>query len=70
MAKLLRLTRHHAGESHVAELRRIFGDDLEIVQIDRKFAGADEVKTLVEEHFPVVAVEATLPIAMIAELTA
>jgi len=67
MAKILRITRHPVGEEQIAELKRIYGSDLEIVEVAEQVDAA-KVKQLIEEYVPDV-LEATLPMSMVAELT-
>lgn len=75
MAKVLRLTRHPMSPEQKADLERIYGVDVTIVEVaavlsedEAKTLTAAKVKELVETMKPD-AVEATLPMPMIAELT-
>lgn len=70
MAKtLLRLTRHGASEAQLNELRRLFGEDLEIVTISEDFPGNSREAVarfdeLVCEHDADI-VEAVLPVNLL-----
>ena len=65
--KILRLTRHPASEEQLAELRRIFGSESEIVEISETVPGSARVRELVEEHRATV-LEAVLPLPVLAEI--
>ena len=67
MVRILRITRHPATEDQVADLERIHGPDLDIVEVAEQ-VDADRVKQLAEGLKADVVV-ATLPIAMVAQLT-
>jgi hypothetical protein len=66
MAKVLRVTRHFTGVHQLVELKRIYGQDVDIVIISET-VDAPRVKDLVEEHAPD-AVEAVLPLPLVSEL--
>lgn len=67
MEKILRLTRHPASEEQLVELKRIFGSDLEIVDISETVSGAARVRELVEENGATV-LEAVFPLPILAEV--
>lgn len=65
--RILRLTRHAEQPAQLADLQRIFGEDLEIVQVPKTVADAAEVKALVTEHTASV-LEAVLPLPILADV--
>lgn len=67
MAKVLRITRHPMVQGQRAELEHIYGSDLEVIEVAEQVDAA-RVKQLAEERGADV-VEATLPMAIVAELT-
>ena len=64
MAKIVRITRHEADESQVAELRRIYGADVEVVTINESMpTNAREFTARFDELAQgATAVEAVLPL--------
>ena len=60
MFKILRITRHATQSAQLADLQRIYGSDVEVVQVAETVADAAAVKGLVETHAPDV-LEAVLP---------
>ena len=68
MKKILRLTRHALLREQDAELRRIFGSDLEIIQVSETVPDVARVLAIIEEHRPDV-VEVILPHSLTAALT-
>lgn len=67
MSKILRLTRHPIVPEQLAELKRIYGADAEIVEVSETMPNAARVVELVREH-SADAVEAVLPLPLMAEL--
>lgn len=67
MAKILRLTRHSASDIQIAELKRIYGADIEIVEISETVPGAARVSELVEEQGADV-LDAVLPVPILSEV--
>lgn len=66
--RILRLTRHEASSEQLAELRRVYGADSEIIQIFETVPNAQRVREMVGEAQADV-LEAVLPMTLIAELT-
>lgn len=64
--KILRLTRHAAEPVQIAELRRIYGADSEIVEISETVPNVDRIRELVVEHGATV-LEAVLPLPLMAD---
>lgn len=67
MDKVLRITRHPASEDQLKELQRIFGADVEIVEVSETVSGAARVAELVKENEASV-LEAVLPLPILAEV--
>ena len=65
--KILRLTRHEASQAQLAELRRIYGDDITVLNISETVPNSLRVRELVEEHGADV-IEAVLPLPFLAEV--
>lgn len=65
--RILRLTRHSATTEQLAELLRIFGSDVDIVEHDETVSGAPRVSELVRETAADV-LEAVLPLPILAEV--
>lgn len=66
MAKVLRLTRHEVQPAQVAELRRLYGPDVEIVTVSETVQDAARARELVREHGADV-LEAVLPLPLLAQ---
>ena len=66
--KVLRLTRHEAEPKQVADLKRLFGENVEIVMVSEKVLDVERVKELVVEHGADI-IEIVLPLPIVAELT-
>ena len=66
MEKVLRITRHEASPEQLAELRRIYGSDTEVVEVSETVT-FERVKQLVVEYQPLV-IEAVLPMSLTADL--
>jgi hypothetical protein len=66
--RILRLTRHEAEPTQLAELYRLFGKEAEIIQISETVPGIERVRELVREHQADV-LEAVLPPPLMAEAT-
>jgi len=64
--RILRLTRHKALPEQMAELARIFGADIEIVEISETVPNATRVVEIVTEHSADV-LEAVLPLNILAD---
>lgn len=64
--RVLRLTRHPAGEKQEAELRRIFGADCVIIDHSETVPGVERVHKLVKEYQADV-LEAVLPLPLMAQ---
>ncbi|MBN1325382.1 hypothetical protein JW977_00130 [Candidatus Falkowbacteria bacterium] len=61
MAKVLWFSRHELSEDQLADLKRIYGQDLTVTQINRTIKSAFELKAEIDEH-NVIAVVAPLPL--------
>jgi hypothetical protein len=66
MMRVLRLTRHPAGEEQRAELCRIFGADCVIIDHSETVSGVERIAELVQEHQADV-LEAVLPLPLMAQ---
>ena len=66
MERVLRITRHQASPEQLAELRRIYGSDTEVVEVSETVT-FERVKQLVVEYQPLV-IEAVLPMSLTADL--
>lgn len=64
--KILRLTRHVATTEQIEDLRRIYGGDIEVVEVSETVPNADRVAALAFEHRADV-VEAVLPLGLLAQ---
>ena len=64
--KVLRLTRHPADEAQLSELRRIFGEEVEVVEVAETVPNVERVKAIVAEHGADI-LEAVLPLPLLAE---
>jgi hypothetical protein len=64
--RVVRLTRHVASEEQLRELRRIYGEDVEVVEVSETVPNVGRVKEIVIEHGADV-LEAVLPLPVIAE---
>ncbi|MDP2642098.1 MAG: hypothetical protein Q8P21_02310 [bacterium] len=65
--KVLRLTRHAIVPEQLTELHRIYGSNVEIVEVSETVPNAMRVVELVQEHSADV-VEAVLPLPLMTEL--
>ena len=65
--KIMRLTRHDATAEQLAELRRIYGSDIDVVKVSETVPNAARVVELAAEHSADV-IEAVLPLAILADL--
>jgi len=71
MAKVVRITRHPADDARINALKKIFGDDTQVVNDDIPF-GEDPVSAVVallQKYGDVVALEVVAPIPVLAKLT-
>lgn len=64
--KILRLTRHASYPEQLAELRRIYGEDIEVLWVSETVPSGERVKELVVE-FQADVLEAVLPLPILAE---
>ncbi len=64
--KILRLTRHPAEERQLSELHRLFGEDVEVVEVAETVPDVERVKAIVVEYGADV-LEAVLPITLMAK---
>lgn len=65
--KILRLTRHAAVPQQVVDLQRIYGTDVEIIEVSETVPHAARVIELAQEHSADV-IEAVLPFPILADL--
>lgn len=64
--RILRLTRHPAERAQLLQLRRIYGENTEVVDVSETVSGVDRIKELIEEHKADV-LEAVLPLPILAQ---
>lgn len=65
--RILRLTRHAASEIQLCELRRIFGDDCEVIDVRKKNIRANLVRELVDKYQATI-LEVVLPLSILSEV--
>ena len=64
--KVLRLTRHPADDAQLSELRRLFGTDVEVVDVSEPAATVQRIWEIIEANRPDV-LDVVLPLELLVE---
>lgn len=64
--RILRLTRHAVSSEQLAELARIYGTDVEVVEVSESVPSVERIKELIAENSADV-LEAVLPLPLVAQ---